>query len=514
MDNLPTPSVEWRPCKQFQYRGQQCAEVTLPLDYDEPEGAQITVSVLKIPARNPEQRIGSLFVNPGGPGGSGKSLAAGARSTLSPEILDRFDIIGMDPRGIGDSTPLECYEDAEAAVEALKPAWEMIFPVTQEEMAVYQKSVRTVGESCAKHGRDMASAMSTSQVARDMEMLRRGVGDDKLSYLGFSYGSYLGQVYANMYPDRVRAVVVDGVLNPTEWLGSFQTATTPVGLRLGSALGADHAVEALLKRCAAVADCPVSDPAGTFDRILTQLREKPITFPGPDGGEQVVTYQRFTATMLGLLYNPQTVETVVEYIGIVDQLTPGAAVPEADRVALGQSFLKLEEQSEAAAVDEVTPPSELRVGQADRLRLENDSRMLAVFCSEGSHPSERVMRNRAKDQEMQSPYFGARWYWNQAACASPAWQARDEDSYRGPFNKRTSAPVLVVGNEFDPATNFHNAVEVAEMLPNSRLVLSNNWGHLAYRRSDCATEAINSYLITPEDKENIRCRDGWQPFSQ
>ena len=130
MDNLPTPSVEWRPCKQFQYRGQQCAEVTLPLDYDEPEGAQITVSVLKIPARNPEQRIGSLFVNPGGPGGSGKSLAAGARSTLSPEILDRFDIIGMDPRGIGDSSPLECYEDAEAAVEALKPAWEMIFPVT------------------------------------------------------------------------------------------------------------------------------------------------------------------------------------------------------------------------------------------------------------------------------------------------------------------------------------------------------------------------------------------------
>ncbi|MDO5084231.1 MAG: alpha/beta hydrolase [Arachnia propionica] len=514
VDNLPTPTLDWQPCKQSQYREKLCAEVSLPLDYDEPDGARITVSVLKVPARNPEQRIGSLFVNPGGPGGSGMDFAANSGATLSPEVLDRFDIIGMDPRGIGASSPLECFEDPDAAIEALKPAWEMIFPVTKEETAVFQKSVRTIGQACGSHGKEMASAMSTSQVARDMEMLRRAVGDEKLSYFGFSYGSYLGQVYANMYPDRVRALVIDGVINPTEWLGSFNTSTIPFGVRIGSAEGADHAIKALMERCAKVQDCPVADPEAALDRVLTRLQEQPITFSDPDGREQVITYQRFTGVMLGLLYAPETVELVVEYVGVVDQLNPTTPMPEAERAVLGQSFLRLEEKAQEAVEDNTGSPNDPRIREAGLMKLRNDSRMLSVICSEGSHPSERVMRRYSEVEKQRSPYFGQSWFWNQAACASPAWKARDEDSYRGPFNKRTSAPVMVVGNVFDPATNVHNASEVARMLPNSRLIIANSWGHVAYRRSTCATEKVDSYLIEPKDDRNFKCDDGWQPFNE
>ncbi|MDO5067713.1 MAG: alpha/beta hydrolase [Propionibacteriaceae bacterium] len=514
VDNLPTPGLEWKPCTQVQHKDRQCAEVSLPLDYDEPDGTRITVSVLKVPAKNQEQRIGSLFVNPGGPGGSGMDFVAGAENFLSPEVLERFDIIGMDPRGIGQSSPLNCYDDPDAAVAALKPAWEMEFPVTEEETTTFQKSMRTVGQACGGHGREMASAMSTSQVARDMEMLRRAVGDEKLTYLGFSYGSYLGQVYANMYPDRLRAVGIDGVLNPTEWLGSFTTATIPFGLRIGSGFGADHAITTLMERCAKVDDCPLSDPTEALDRVMQQLKQAPVTFPGPDGKEQVITYQRFTSVMLALLYAPESVENVAEYIGVVDQLRPDSPLPDTERAALGSSFLKLEEQAGHTVAEGIAPPNDLRVAEAELTKLQRESRMMAVICSEGSHPSERAMRNYGKAYALWSPYFGAKWHWNQAACASPGWKVRDEDSFRGPFNKRTSAPVMIVGNEFDPATNFHNAVEVGELLPNSRVVLANSWGHIAYRRSECATKAMDSYLIDPKDDYNVRCDDGWQPFSE
>lgn len=516
VDNIPTPTLNWQPCKDFRHRGRQCAEVALPLDYDDPNGTQITVLVLKVPARKPDQRIGSLFINPGGPGQSAANFVSGAEAFLSPQVLERFDLIGMDPRGIAGSSPLDCYKDPEAAAAALRPAWDLVFPTNKEEMATFQKSIRTVGESCGSTGKDLASAMSTAQVARDMEVLRRAVGDDKLSYLGFSYGSYLGQVYANLFPDRVRAVAIDGVINPTEWLGTYGTALIPFGLRIGSGFGADHAVTTLMERCAAVDDCPLSNPSETLDRVLERLKKSPVTFPTEDGGEQVVTYQRFTNSLLGLLYAPQTVESVAEYIGVVDQLgTTEEATPEAEvRLSLGQSFLNLEEQSRSAVSEGSIPPNDLRISEGDRAQLHSQSRMMAVICSEGSHPSERVMRRLDRVNSQVSPYFGAMWYWNQAACASPAWKVRDEDAYRGPFNKVTSAPVLVVGNEFDPATNFHNAVEVAQMLPNSRLVLADNWGHIAYKRSDCVTEAVDSYLLTPEDKENIKCKDAWQPFTE
>ncbi|RRD48683.1 alpha/beta hydrolase [Arachnia propionica] len=509
VDSVPTPELAWAECPGRP--GMECTTVKLPLDYDEPEGTQIDVAVLKHPARKPDERIGSLFVNPGGPGGSGKDFAVVLATQLSPEIVDRFDLIGMDPRGIGDSTPLNCFADPNAAMDALREADEMGFPTTRKEARTFQKSLRTIGEACASNASELSSAMSTAQVARDMEVLRRAVGDDKLSYLGVSYGSYLGQVYANMFPDRVRAVVIDGVMNPTEWLGTFHTASQSFGFRNGSALGAEHALNTLLDRCAASEECHLADPRGTLDRTLERLRTEPVSFPLRDGSEITITYQRFTAVMASFLYSDDGFDDVIEYIVILDQLASPEDVPAQEQIKLGQAFLALEERAE----DELEEAAETAWSKYDEwVGLKQRSRLLTVICSEGSHTTERGMRRQHDAIAKALPYFGLFWHWSMAACASPTWKSRDEDSYRGPFNRRTAAPVLVVGNEFDPATHVGNAQEVAHMLPSSRLVISNNWGHIAYRSSACTREVVDDYLLEPKDGQTVLCRDGRQPFSE
>lgn len=510
VDSVPTPELAWAECPGRP--GVQCTTVKLPLDYDEPDGAQIDVAVLKHPARKPDQRIGSLFVNPGGPGGSGKDFAVTLAAQLSPEIVDRFDLVGMDPRGIGDSTPLNCFADPNAAMDALREADEMVFPTNHKEARTFQKSIRAIGEACATNALELSSSMSTAQVARDMEVLRRAVGDDKLSYYGVSYGSYLGQVYANMFPDRVRAVVIDGVMNPTEWLGTFYTATQSFGFRNGSALGAEHALTTLLERCAATEECPLTDPKGTLDRVLERLRSEPVSFPVHDGSEVTITYQRFTAMLVSLLYSDDGFDDVIDYINVMHRLASLENVPAQEQIELGRAFLALEERAEDE-LEEVNAEAEGWSKYDEWVGLKSRSRLLTVVCSEGSHPTERGMRRQHDTIAKVLPYFGLFWHWGSAACASSTWKSHDEDSYRGPFNKRTAAPVLVVGNEFDPATHVGNAQEVAGMLPSSRLVISNNWGHIAYRSSTCARNVVDGYLLEPQDGETVKCEDGKQPFT-
>jgi pimeloyl-ACP methyl ester carboxylesterase len=191
----------------------QCATAVVPLDYDRPKGRQITVALARLPASDPGRRIGSLFLNPGGPGGSGVDMVLqGGPFLFSDEVRARFDLVGFDPRGIMRSTPLRCYETLdEALADWLTP---FPFPVTREEERIWVRSDRAVARACAERGGPILDHMSTANVARDMDLLRRAVGDAKLSYVGYSYGSYLGATYANLFPGKVRALVVDGVLDP------------------------------------------------------------------------------------------------------------------------------------------------------------------------------------------------------------------------------------------------------------------------------------------------------------
>jgi pimeloyl-ACP methyl ester carboxylesterase len=212
------PRLDWGSCaaEGEGLEAFQCATAVVPLDYDRPKGRQITVALARLPAADPSRKIGSLFLNPGGPGGSGVDFLLGAGPFLySDEVRARFDLVGFDPRGIIRSTPLRCFDSLEEAEAAFFTPFQ--FPVTRAEERLWIQTDRAVARACAERGGPILDHMSTANVARDMDLLRRAVGDAKLTYAGYSYGSYLGSTYANLFPTKVRALVVDGVLDPVAW---------------------------------------------------------------------------------------------------------------------------------------------------------------------------------------------------------------------------------------------------------------------------------------------------------
>ena len=245
------PKLDWGSCAS-QGEGLeafQCTTAVVPLDYDRPKGRQITLALARLPASDPSRRIGSLFLNPGGPGGSGVDFLFGAGPFLySDEVRARFDLVGFDPRGVIRSTPLRCFDSLEEAEAGLAP---IAFPYTREEERVWIRADRTLARACAERGGPILDHMSTANVARDLDLLRRAVGDAKLTYAGYSYGSYLGTTYANLFPGKVRALVVDGVLDPVAWATGRgdQARTLPFSTRLRSAKGAYQTLQEFLRLC-------------------------------------------------------------------------------------------------------------------------------------------------------------------------------------------------------------------------------------------------------------------------
>src|SRR5919112_2533333 len=226
------PEVSWSACRD----GFECAVVPAPLDHGDPEGVQIGISVIRLPAGEPGRRIGSLMINPGGPGGSGVDFVRAVAKILPLELRASFDIVGFDPRGTNRSTPLRCFDTLDQAIAILPP---FSYPDLPDEEEVQRASDDELAGACARDGGAILDHMSSADAARDMDLLRAALGDQELTYLGFSYGSVLGQNYANLFPSRVRALVIDGVVDPITWTTGRGTAarTTPFTDRIGSAAG-------------------------------------------------------------------------------------------------------------------------------------------------------------------------------------------------------------------------------------------------------------------------------------
>ncbi|QXJ21142.1 alpha/beta fold hydrolase [Actinomadura graeca] len=488
VDSVPTPKPAWYKC----YGDAECATVRLPLDYDDPKGKTTEIAVLRMKARNAKKRIGSLFVNPGGPGGQGTALAYQSREFLGADVLDRFDIVGFDPRGVGFSSNVTCFTSTRDQTLALA-GLSVAFPVGTKEEAAYIKSAKALGKGCSTTGKKLAGAMSTAEVARDMDVLRRAVGDAKLSYLGFSYGTALGQYYANMFPDRLRAVVADGVLNPVSWVGTPKTSDQILDDRLRSADGAYKALKEILIRCgkAGKKKClfaEFGDPVKNFDVLTKRLKAKPADIDGVK-----VTYADLIGGALGELYAPdgyQIIDAMVTDLWKATSSTSTAAEAAAARKALAARIAQ-----RRAEVKRRKDTAEKVV--AKDFPYENGLDALSsVVCTDGSHPGKAgnwPALTAAADKR--APYFGRAWGWASVQCAGDAWKVRDEDAYTGPFNRRTNAPVLFVGNYYDPATNYDDAVSSSRLLPGSRLLSSNSWGHTAYGTSACVTTGVDGYLV-------------------
>ncbi|HEX8344300.1 MAG TPA: alpha/beta hydrolase [Actinoplanes sp.] len=503
VDRVKAPKLDWYPCFDIA----ECATARVPLDYDNPKGSTTELALLRIKAKDQKNRIGSLFLNPGGPGGQGTAIAYAAPQFLSESVLDRFDIVGVDPRGIGFSDNIKCFtslKDQAAVMKGLNVA----FPYTTAEKSAFVASSKKLGKACSTGGKRLAGAMSTAEVARDMDVLRRSVGDKKLNYMGFSYGSALGQYYANMFPDRFRALVVDGVIDPTKWVGSAATKEVPSFDRIRSADGSYKALKEVLVRCdkAGGLKCvfAAGDPVKNFETIAQRLRAKPLVIEDPEFGTFTFTYADFIVSSLIELYYPDGAQYIVEMLSDLYTLTePPAASSSAARTAARSDLV-----------------AKIRSAKTNRpaagFPYDNSLEAFAgVSCTDSLNPADAgSFPGLADKADKRAPYFGRVWVWNTPWCASKTWTVRDEDAYKGPFTKRTVAPVLIVGNYWDPATNYSGAVAASKLLPNSRLLSSDSWGHTAYGTSTCATTAIDNYLLkaTLPAKGKL-CVGDLQPFA-
>ncbi len=469
---VPTPELRWRPCRGGPTY--DCARVRVPLDYDRPEGATVSLAVTRRRADDPRRRIGSLFFNPGGPGGSGvdEVLDGVVDAVYSPRLRRRFDVIGFDPRGIARSTPVQCFPSPRARART-SPSVE--FPYTRAQVRRQVAADRALSRACAVRAGAILDHMATANVARDLELLRRAVGDRRLTYAGYSYGSYLGETYANLFPDRVRAVVLDSVVDPVAWATGRRAADArrPVSTRLGSPDATSETFAQFLDLCArAGTRCAFSagDPAERFEALTRRLlRSGPIVLATGEGGRVRVTYQRLVGTVLSTMYEPRAWPVLAR---LVDGLATG-------------------HRSRAAAALAVLASTDAPAGPDDQ----GPEGELGVICSDGDHAtSSGAWATAGRRSDRRAPYFGRPWAWRDSACAR--WPGRDGDRYAGPFDTPTAHPLLLVSNRYDPATPYAGAVRAARLLPGSRLLTVDGWGHISAGKSACADRYTDAYLIT------------------
>ncbi len=453
-DLLPfyAQDVVWSDCGD----GFECTTVEVPLAYADPTGERIDLALKRRPAGDAAGRLGSLVINPGGPGGSGLSLVESAGAIFSPEVLDAYDVVGFDPRGVGESTPVRCVDDAE--LDELRSA--VYDTATPEGRDALRTDMITLADACWENSGDLLGHIDTTSVARDMDVLRAVLGEEALTYLGYSYGTSLGSTYADLFPDRVGRFVLDGAVDPA--LGYTELA-------YGQAEGFEAALRAYAADCLAGQDCPLS---GSVDEAVGQVRrffDLLVGSPLPTSSERELTQSLAVSGVLLTLYD--------------DQYWP--ILSEALRAAMSSG-----DGSQLLFVADLVADR-----QADGTYSSNSTVALtAVNCLDYPVDADpAAMDAEAERLRDLSPTFGEFLAYGEIVC--DVWPV-DAVGRPGPLAAEGAAPILVVGTTRDPATPYPWAEAMAQQLESGTLLTYDGEGHTAYGRSnDCIREAVDSYLL-------------------
>ncbi|MER5865030.1 alpha/beta hydrolase [Kitasatospora sp. NPDC002040] len=473
--------VSWTPCNPDPSKPDpgifDCAVYPVPLDYAHPSGEKIGIAMMRRRAGNPAKRIGSLFLNPGGPGGSGYLWATTTR--FEARVTESFDLVGFDPRGVARSNPLRCFttnEDADAVFDRMTGV-----PVTRTEISDTLAATKDYTDACGRNAGPLIRHMSTMNVVRDLDRMRQAVGDAQLTFAGFSYGTLIGATYANMYPSKVRAVIVDGNVDPQLRLSNGleydrQRATGGFELALDEYLKRCHAAGAL--RCAFAE----GDTRARFDAIRDHLRTSPVTLP--DGS--TVTLSTFTGQVANALYSQSRLAPLARSLQALDR----AINPQQ---SLGATAAQ-PSVSEASALA-VPAPAALREAPADTPYTVDDS-YYGVNCQDKPYPSNpKVFPLIARAWEIGAPTFGRYQAFDGPACSTWPAPAQEVERYTGPWNKRTANTVMVIGNTFDPATQYRFAQSMQRELNNAVLVTVDMVQHCAVGSSKALNAMVTSYLV-------------------
>jgi pimeloyl-ACP methyl ester carboxylesterase len=490
--------LDWQPCARPKLQGFQCATARVPRNYSHPHRAKIDLAVIRHRATVPAHRIGTLFVNPGGPGQSGK--AALAQGGFPPALSARFDLVSWDPRGVGASTAVHCFSsqtDEDRFFDGVGGVGSS-FPVGRAEKKHWIRRYRAFGHRCERTNSGLLRHVSTADTARDMNLLRRAVGDRRLSYWGISYGSFLGATYANLFPNRVRALVLDGNVNPKSLVHRRLEANRglflPTFLRQHSDQATAKTLDAFLDLCgrAGKAHCAFAARSATatrdkYDALLRRLRTDPAS---ADISYADLASQVFQALTAGPGVWPEAAKCLQD-------VWKGRSCPPASPTSLSMPG---------------APPAGSDRATGTGQRYSGREQLYAILCSESPNPRPSAFPTLDAFANQRSGAAGPYRSWETEPCAS--WPASAADRYAGPWDRRTANPLLVIGNTHDPVTPYRGALAMARELARARLLTLKGYGHTSGADpSTCIQKKVNAYLIgkvlPPKGKS---CEPNQKPF--
>lgn len=440
---FPLPTLEWTECGD----NLQCATLVAPLDYTDPAGESVRLTVTRHLARKPKQRIGSLLVNPGGPGLDAKFLVEAAPAMFTEDLLNRFDIVGMDPRGTGGSTPsIDCIDEYD-------PYFAAEFPDTPEGKEQDIALVKKLADACYQRSGDLLAHVSTLDVARDMDLLRRVLGEDRISYFGFSYGSELGAAWVTMFPSSVRAAVFDGAVDPTA--SGMQES-------IDQARGFESALTSFLEFCSEKCSFPAGrDPGSAFDEIISLIDRGEIpTSAGRPSLNLSITYSAIANALYSEMLWPQL-------DGALDAAEDGDGGP---MLSLYDDYYRRRQDG--------TYPNLIEA-------------FIAISCADDRGPT---------------TVEGVDAYYDEILAAAPRLAPAFRGGYACVFwpvpsaptielTGRGAGPILVIGTTNDPATPLAGTQKMADTMEGGVLITVAGEGHLGYRQSKCARELVDDYLV-------------------
>ncbi|MFC8449231.1 alpha/beta hydrolase [Kitasatospora sp. NPDC057223] len=449
--------LDWQPCDD----SFECATFKVPLDYDHPGDGDISLTAARRPADGSGQRIGSLLLNPGGPGGSAVEYMEGSAASYDAGVRAAYDLVGLDPRGVGRSSPVTCLDggqmDAYTAVD--------ITPDDQAETDALVAADQGFAAGCRQRSGALLGHVSTVEAARDMDVLRGLLGDEKLSYVGKSYGTYLGATYAGLFPSRVGRLVLDGAMDPS--LDSVTGNRTQAG-------GFETAWAAFARDCVKREGCAVGSTEQQAGEQLDALFRSIDAAPLPTDSGRRLTESQATTGVIEAMY--------------AEFLWPGLRSALADaKAGDGTGLLKLSDSYYNRAAD----------GSYPNLMFAN----MAVNCLDLPAPfaGPADVRQALPAFEQTSPHFGRDMAWMALSCGY--WPV---GSTGAPHTVRAAgaAPIVVVGTTRDPATPYAWAQSLAGQLESGRLLTYEGDGHTAYgRQNRCIDGAVNTYLLTGQAPE-------------
>jgi pimeloyl-ACP methyl ester carboxylesterase len=441
--------INWQSCNQ----DFKCATLAVPIDYTKLSAGTFEIALLKYEART-SKKLGSLIVNPGGPGGSGVDYAYAAEYIFSPAILDRYDIVGFDPRGVSRSAPIRCLNDKELDANNNSDSK----PDNEKEFQQILTDTKKYVEICKDKNKHLTS-YSTANVARDMDILREALGDKQLNYMGKSYGTYLGTLYAHFFPEKIGRVVLDGAVDPT--ISNFQQTLT-------QAIGFDQAFSSFAKDCASKKNCtlPKEKEAAIAEmqKLFAQAAKKPL----PTRSSK----RTLSETMMVLGTASAMYDKATGWPKLRKAITQS-------QNGFGDGFLELADEYTGRQSDGTYPNNEFDSGAV-------------IDCLDFNEPrSVQRIRSDAKTFKAKAPLFGPYLAYGGVTCK---FFNQETEVTIEPLS--TANPVIVIGTTGDPATPYEWAQRLSKLLTNSRLISLTGEGHTGQGQGNaCIDDQIDDFYL-------------------